>query len=258
MIMPIPTVDTALAPQMRSCFIARRMHGVPGRSTRRLVRLPGRCQQFRLVSKEFSAIMLFRMQPDDSTHLTLLLRLRNRSDQLSWDEFHERYGELLYRYARSRGAAHADAEDIVQEVELSLFKAIHGFVYDARKGRFRGYLRSSVAHALGRRASKQAREHDGFDPRVLDCIAAEKDASSDGQWEREWRLHRLRWALRSVADEFEEKTLQAFQAHALGGLSVEETANELGLSKASVYQAKSRVIKRLKERLDSLDPDMDV
>ena len=196
--------------------------------------------------------------PDDSTRLTLLLRLRDRSDKLSWGEFHERYGELLYRYARVRGALHADAEDIVQEVELSLFKAIDGFEYDARKGRFRGYLRSAVVHALGRRTSKQAREHAGFDPGVLDCLAAERDASTDGQWDREWRLHRLRWALRSVAGEFEEKTLRAFQAHALGGLSVDETAETLGLSKASVYQAKSRVLKRLKERLDSLDSDVEV
>ncbi len=198
------------------------------------------------------------MKLDDTTHLTLLLRLRDRSDQLSWDEFHERYGELLYRYARGRGASHADAEDIVQEVEMALFKAMEGFEYDVRRGRFRGYLRSAVVHALGRQASKHAREHAAFDPAAMDYAAAVREASCDAQWEREWRLHRLRWALRSVAGEFEEKTLQAFEAHALGGLSVDDTAEKLELSKASVYQAKSRVIKRLKERLDSLDPDEDV
>ena len=203
-------------------------------------------------------IISFPMLPEDTTHLTLLLRLRDRSDKLSWDEFHERYGELLYRYARGRGAPHPDAEDIVQEVEMSLFKAMDGFEYDVRRGRFRGYLRSAVVHALARQASKHAREHAGFDPAALDCVAAVRDASTDGQWEREWRLHRLRWALRSIADEFEEKTLQAFQAHALAGLSVNETAEKLGLSKASVYQAKCRVIKRLRERLKSLDPDEDV
>ena len=195
------------------------------------------------------------MLPDDSTHLTLLLRLRDRSDKLGWNEFHERYGELLYRYARGRGASHADAEDIVQEVEISLFKAMAGFQYDARRGRFRGYLRAAVVHALGRQASKHAREHAGFDPSALDCVNAAQQASSDGHWEREWRLHRLRWALREVADEFEERTLQAFQSHALGGLSVDETAENLGLSKASVYQAKSRVIKRVRERLEALDAE---
>ena len=198
------------------------------------------------------------MASGDTPRLTLLLRLRDGSDKLGWDEFHGRYGELLYRYARGRGVSHADAEDVVQEVELYLFKAMGGFEYDARKGRFRGYLRAAVVHAIGRRAAKHARERAGLDPNMLDCAAAVKEATSDDQWEREWRLHRLRWALRAVANEFEESTLNAFQLHALAGLSVDETAEKLGLSKASVYQAKSRVLKRVRQRLDTLDPDQDI
>lgn len=198
------------------------------------------------------------MPLDDTTHLTLLLRLRDRSDRLSWREFHERYAELLYRYARNRGASHADAEDTVQEVEMYLFKAMDGFEYDATKGRFRNYLRSAVVHSLGRRAAKRKRERAGVDPGILDFLAADDEAETDAQWEREWRFHRLRWALRSVAAEFEEKTLHAFQMHALAGLSVQETADKLNLAKASVYQAKSRVLRRLKERLETLDPDEDL
>ncbi len=202
--------------------------------------------------------MVSVMSLDDTTRFTLLLRLRDRTDKLSWDEFHDRYGELLYRYARSRGASHADAEDAVQEVEMYLFKAMEGFQYDARKGRFRGYLRSAIIHALGRRASKHTRERAGLDPHSLDGVAAGMDANSDERWEREWRFHRLRWALRSVSEEFEETTLSAFQLHVLAGLSAEDTAKDLSLSKASVYQAKSRVLKRLRDRLATLDPDRDV
>ena len=198
------------------------------------------------------------MASGDTTRLTLLLRLRDRADQLGWEEFHARYGELLYRYARGRGVSHADAEDVVQEVEMYLFKAMEGFVYDVRKGRFRGYLRAAVVHSIGRRAAKYAKERAGLDPNVMDLAEAVKQATSDDQWEREWRLHRLRWALRTVASEFEKNTLDAFQLHALAGLSVDETAEKLGLSKASVYQAKSRILKRLKERLDALDPDQDI
>lgn len=198
------------------------------------------------------------MSHADTTHLTFLLRLRDRADKLSWDEFHERYGQLLYRYARSRGASHADAEDIVQEVEMYLFKAVDGFEYDARKGRFRAYLRSAVVHAMGRRASQQARQPKGLDPRTFDHLASEKEASADTRWEREWQLHRLRWAMRSIAEGFEPPTLKAFEMHVLAGCSVAETAEQLGLSKASVYQAKSRILKGLRERLATMDPDGDV
>jgi RNA polymerase sigma-70 factor (ECF subfamily) len=194
----------------------------------------------------------------DTTHLTFLLRLRDRADKLSWQEFHERYGQLLYRYARSRGASHADAEDIVQEVEMYLFKAVDGFEYDARKGRFRTYLRSAVVHAMARRASKQAQQPVGLDPRTFDYLASQKEAEADARWEREWQLHRLRWAMCAVAEGFEPTTLKAFEMHVLAGRSVAETADKLGLSKASVYQAKSRIVKCLRERLAAMDPDADV
>ncbi len=198
------------------------------------------------------------MSQADSTHLTFLLRLRDRTDKLSWQEFHRRYGQLLYRYARARGAHDADAEDIVQEVELYLFKAIGDFEYDARKGRFRTYLRSAVVHALARRASKQAAQPAVLDPQTLDYVASEKDASADARWEREWQLHRLRWAMQSIIGDFEPLTMKAFEMHVLAGRPVDETATALGLSKASVYQARSRVLKRLREQLAALDPDGDV
>jgi len=198
------------------------------------------------------------MADPGTTRLSFLLRLRDHADTLTWQQFHERYGELLYRYARSRGASHADAEDIVQEVELGLFKALGGFEYDARKGRFRAYLRAAVVHAMKRRAQRQDREPVALDPQRLDYLTSHDEASSDAEWERQWQLHRLRWALRSVAGHFESQTLRAFELHVLGGLSVEKTATELGLSKASVYQARHRVLKALRERLAELDPDGDI
>ncbi|MFH0980883.1 MAG: sigma-70 family RNA polymerase sigma factor [Planctomycetota bacterium] len=198
------------------------------------------------------------MRDQDSTHPTLLLRLRNRTDEVSWQEFHERYGELLVRYARTRGASAVDAEDIVQDVELYLFKAMEGFEYDTSKGRFRTYLRSAVVHAMARKAKKQARQGEVLDPQVFDYLTAGQEADQDDRWEREWRLHRLRWALRAIAQEVEPLTLEAFRLHVLAGRPVTEAAAELGMSTASVYQAKSRILKRVKQKLESLDPEEDV
>jgi RNA polymerase sigma factor (sigma-70 family) len=194
----------------------------------------------------------------DSTRATLLLRLRDRTDSLSWQEFHDRYGQLLFRYARQRGASPVDAEDIVQEVALSLLKALDGFEYDAAKGRFRAYLRVAVIRAMGRRAKKEAKQGELVDPRNFDYMSAVRDADSDAHWEREWRAHRLRWALRVVAGNFEPVTIDAFRMHVLAGKSVAETAEALEISADSVYQAKSRVLKQVKRRLDELDPDQDV
>ena len=198
------------------------------------------------------------MKDQESTRRTLLLRLRSRTDELSWQEFHERYGELLYRYARVCGASVVDAEDVVQEVEMYLFKAMGGFEYDAAKGRFRSYLRSAVRHVLTRKSARQTRQGEVRDPQDFDYLAAGEEAFQDERWEREWQLHRLRWALRAIAADVGPTTLEAFRVHVLAGRSAHETADQLGMSTASVYQAKSRILKRVRDKLDTLDPDEDV
>lgn len=196
------------------------------------------------------------MKPAGTTRISFLQRLRNREDQHSWGEFHERYGELLYRYAQQRGASHNEAEDVVQDVEMYVFKAMDRFRYDARKGRFRAYLRASVVRAVGRRAAKRARQEVALEPQVLESLAQE-NAQTDQKWEREWRMHRLRSALRAVAGEIEPATMQAFRLYALESQSAAETAKQLGISTDAVYQAKSRVLKRLKERVAAMPPDED-
>jgi RNA polymerase sigma-70 factor (ECF subfamily) len=190
-----------------------------------------------------------------TTRLSFLSRLRQSGDRRSWGEFHKYYGEVLFRYARRLGASASDAEDVVQEVEMYVFRAIECFEHPSRKGCFRAYLRSAVKHAVARRTSRQAGQEVHLDPHVLDTLAQE-DAGQDPAWEREYHLHRLRWAIRSIAREFEPTTLEAFRLYALANRSASETAEQLGLTKESVYQAKSRVLKRLQERISSLDSDV--
>lgn len=192
-----------------------------------------------------------------STRLSFLDRLRDRSSQRGWVEFDERYRELLMRYAQKRGASVAEAEDIAQEVEISLFKVMDHFQYDKQRGRFRSYLRTAVIHAQGRRATAKNRQQPLLPAEILTALPDDDD-SADATWEREWQLHRLRWLLRSIAGEFEPLTLEAFRLHVLAGWTPDATADMLATSKANVYQAKSRVLKRLKERMLEAGPDDDL
>lgn len=194
------------------------------------------------------------VQAAGTTRVSLLDALKNDPHGDAWVGFHMRYGELLYRYARSRGASHSEAEDVTQEVELYLFKAMGRFEYDKRKGGFRSYLRRAVQHAVSRQASKRPRQESRLDPAALASIPV-ATPEDDRQWEREWRHHRLRWLLRSIADDFEPVTIEAFRLHVLANLPVSEVADHLKLSRAGVYQAKCRVLRRLRERLACLGPD---
>lgn len=187
-----------------------------------------------------------------TTHLSFIGRLRDRTNPVGWAEFNDRYRELLYRYARRRGATHLDAEEVAQDVTLYLFRAMERFEYNPARGRFRGYLRFAVVTALARRNARSAKQGTTTSPDRLDAMTASPDVA-DAEWEREWQLHRLRAALQAVSAEFEPITMEVFRMHVLAGCSVEETAGRLNVSKGSVYQAKSRVLKALKDYVAKMD-----
>jgi RNA polymerase sigma-70 factor (ECF subfamily) len=55
-----------------------------------------------------------------------------------------------------------------------------------------------------------------------------------------------------MEQEFEAQTVRAFRRVAFDGAGAAEVANELGLSVASVYAAKSRVLQRLRQEAEGL------
>ena len=77
---------------------------------------------------------------------------------------------------------------------------------------------------------------------------ATTDPELESQWEQEWRQYHLRRALAIVNNEFNALDRAAFEAYAIQAESADATAKQLGISKDQVYQAKSRILKRL-ERL---------
>lgn len=184
------------------------------------------------------------MYTQTATHATLLERLSNSSDATAWQEFHARYGELIHRFARGRGLQVSDCDDILQDVLLSLSKSLPGFRYDPSKGKFRSYLKTMVLHAISKRM-RQNRPGASLE-NVEDAVpSANSDPSAEALWEMEWRQHHVRNALKIVETEFRATDLEAFRRCALQDHEPARVAKELGISVDSVYQAKSRVLKRL-------------
>ncbi len=56
--------------------------------------------------------------------------------------------------------------------------------------------------------------------------------------------------MKTIAAEFNENDRAAFDAYAVGGRDVGETAESLGMSVDQVYQAKSRILKRIGELVE--------
>jgi RNA polymerase sigma factor (sigma-70 family) len=184
-----------------------------------------------------------------TTHISLLQRLSEGQDAAAWQEFHERYGALITGFARRRQLQPADCEDVAQEVLLSLTRTMPGFRYDPAKGKFRSYLKTITLHAVFK---CKLQRHGEVDVQHIEeaTRAACVDEEIEAAWEAEWRQYHLRQAMRTIAVEFNPPDRQAFQGYAVEGRDVRETAASLQLSVDQVYQAKSRIMRRLSELID--------
>ncbi|MBI4717515.1 MAG: sigma-70 family RNA polymerase sigma factor [Planctomycetes bacterium] len=185
-----------------------------------------------------------------TTHATLLAKVAEGSDPGAWREFCDRYGELIRGFARRQHVQPADCDDIVQDVLLALTKSMPGFQYDPARGRFRSYLKTAVLHAIFRR-SCQKRGDVPLTSVESATGAADANPEVDEVWEAEWRQYHLRLAMRMIAAEFNEADRAAFDAYAVQGRSALETAETMGMTVDQVYQAKSRILKRISRLIEA-------
>ena len=167
-----------------------------------------------------------------------------------------RYASLIScSFARKCGLSPSDAEDVLQEVVLKVFRAMPTMTYDRAKGTFRAYLRTITQRQVVNYLKKAARyvghesnsRADGNGHRPLDDPTSEK---AEELWERDWRRNLVLTCLDRVRREVEPKTYQAFELYALQEWPVRDVATFLRISTSSVYTAKSRISQRLRVHLE--------
>lgn len=193
------------------------------------------------------------MRDMDPTSATLLLRLKADGDarEVAWIEFCDRYEPIIAGFARRQGLATNQIPDLVQQIVVGFFAAQPRFLYDPSQGRFRGYLKACVAHEVQRLRTTSAT----LAKRELE--AAIPDESTDQAWDAEWESHQLRAAMERVrASYYSNATYEAFHRVFVCGEPVERVAADLNLSRDSVYQAKTRVLAKLRLELARLAEQM--
>jgi RNA polymerase sigma factor (sigma-70 family) len=179
-----------------------------------------------------------------TTHATLLARLAQGTDPVVWPEFVDRYGELIRAFARRQGVQPVDCDDVLQDVLLSLTRAMPGFTYDPAKGKFRSYLKTVTLRAIFKRRFRDRGQVELEHMEEATQAAGIDDVVEQG-WEAEWRQYHLRLAWHTIEAEFNGTDRQAFERYAMAGAAAQAVADELGLNVDQVYQAKSRILRRL-------------
>jgi RNA polymerase sigma-70 factor (ECF subfamily) len=196
------------------------------------------------------------MEP--TTRHSLVLRLRDRDDEAAWTEFLAIYEPLVYGLARRKGLQDADARDLCQEVFRAVAGAIERWDPDPVKGKFRAWLFRIARNLLVNFFADQRRHPRGTgSTSVQDLLEARPagDAQTEAEFAAEFKRQAFRWAADQVKHEFADSTWQAFWKTGVDNRPVGQVARELDLSTGAVYIARSRVLARLRQRVEQLSKD---
>lgn len=194
-----------------------------------------------------------------TTHASLILRLRDGQNEPAWSQFVDLYGPLIYGFARRQGLQDADAADLTQEVLRAVASSVGRFEYDPNKGKFRGWLFTIVRNEI-RDQFRQGPDRGNGGTTAQQFLEQQPgpEGNDAAVWDEEYRRRVFAWAAEQVRRDFREPTWQAFWRTAVEGKRGQAVAQELGMTVAAVYLARSRVLARLKEQIAMLPEEEDV
>ena len=187
-----------------------------------------------------------------TTSKTLLDKIAS-GDEISWNDFYEKYSPIVKALAKFKGLDAAAADDVCQQVMLQFFKQSKTFKFDPDIARFRTYLGMIVK---GKIADYYRKKRETL---VEELEAIPVDAETDHIFMNEWRKLILQEAQAELKNRVAPETYQAYELFAVQGRPAEKVAAYLDCSANQVYQAKKRCFKMMKEillKMNETDPEL--
>ena len=186
------------------------------------------------------------------TTSTLLAALHDPANDEVWSEFDHRYRPILQAVAGRMGLDEADAEEAAQETMVQFVRDYRRGRYDRSKGRLRfwihGILRNRILDLLRKKQNLRGTRGES----VLGLLEDEDELKK--LWDAECRQKILADALVILQEttDVQPSTVEAFRLYALEERPPKEVAERLGINVRSVYLAKHRCAKGLKEIVEQL------
>jgi len=163
-----------------------------------------------------------------------------------WPRFVRLYAPVVRRWGERAGLQPDDADDLVQQVSLAVWRGIATFRRE--DGSFTAWVYSITHNRIADYFCRQGRQPQAV--AGVDDVPAPTDDSSGSLPPADVLSPVLRRALDLVRREFEEKTWQAFWLVVVEEKATSEAAEQLGLSRNAVRVAKCKVLKRLRQEVD--------
>ena len=187
-----------------------------------------------------------------TTSKTLLDKIAS-GDEISWNDFYEKYSPIVKALAKFKGLDAAAADDVCQQVMLQFFKQSKTFKFDPDIARFRTYFGRIVR---GKIIDYYRKKHE---TPVEELEAISVDAETDHIFMDEWRKLVLQEAQAELKSRVAPETYQAYELFAVQGRPAEKVAEYLDCTPNQVYQAKKRCFKMMKEillKMNDTDPEL--
>ena len=181
------------------------------------------------------------------TPVTLLARLASDitgRSEAQWTQLIELYRPTMVKFAESLGAK-SSAEDIVQDVLVSLVSSIRRGGYNAKLGKFHSYLAASIRNRIiNWRDSERSRGADGRASlggavEAAAAVPPEAPAVIDAKWRLACRAAAMGHVLTKTA--LAARTKDIYRAYVIDGRPIGDVAKEFGVSRNVVAQAKTRI-----------------
>jgi len=195
------------------------------------------------------------MNSTPDTRYSLLIRVRDTADQAAWEEFVEIYRPVIVRLARQKGMQEADSEDIAQRVLISIARKVEEHAHDPTRAKFRTWLQRVAHNAILNAITRRKPDQGAGDSAVAAVLLQQQsnEATDTGLIQLEYRREVFRWAARHVRDEFQPSTWDAFWLTAVEDRPIGEVAQQLGKNRGAIYAARSRVIRRIREKVNQFE-----
>jgi RNA polymerase sigma-70 factor (ECF subfamily) len=193
------------------------------------------------------------------TNHSLIARVKDLGDGASWLEFLGIYQPVVYRMARRRQLQDADAQDVMQQVFLSISMSIENWEPGEGRPSFRAWLTTIARNAITKALSRRPRDRATGTTSAADILENQRAAEATAsEILAEARREIIRWATEQIHSEFSEDIWQLFQQTAIDGVPIADVANSTGRSAGSIYVARFRIIARLKEKIQEVSRHWDI
>ncbi len=184
------------------------------------------------------------------TTSTIIRDLRDLSNQTAWRSFVDRFHGPVVRFVTGLGFPPEDALDVGQESLAAFAEGLRAGRYDRERGGLRSWLFGiAYKQALRHRRSTARRERLVQRGQAAERAVTEMpDEKSAGEmWNTLWERFLVEECLRQVRLEFRPENVRAFELMAREGYDAGEAAEAVGTTTRAVYNAKHRILNRMRE-----------